>query len=110
MSDSASDRVFEIAAELFALLSAPTRLRIVCQLCEGEKNVGELLDLVGASQPNISQHLGMLYRSGILGRRRSGSQVYYRIVSERVMLPCDAVCAEQGYAVVAQQRNAPGSQ
>ncbi len=106
MSNSAADRVFEIAAELFALLSTPTRLRIVCQLCEGEKNVGELLDLVGVSQPNISQHLGMLYRGGILGRRRSGSQVYYRIASARVVLLCDAVRAEQGYAMVAQQRNA----
>ena len=95
MDNRASDRVFEIAAELFGLLSAPTRLRIVCKLREGEKNVGELLDLVGVSQPNISQHLGMLYRGGIVGRRRSGSQVYYRIASERVLLLCDAVCAEQ---------------
>lgn len=96
MSSTASDRVFEVAAELFALLSTPTRLRIVCQLCEGEKNVGELLGRMGVSQPNISQHLGMLYRSGLLGRRRAGAQMYYRIVSERVLLLCDAVCTEQG--------------
>ena len=102
MNNSASDRVFEIAAELFALLSTPTRLRIVCHLRDGEKNVGELLERVAVSQPNISQHLGTLYRGGILGRRRSGSQVYYRIVSEQVMLLCDAVCAEQGFAMVAQ--------
>ena len=99
MNNRASDRVFEIAAELFGLLSGPTRLRIVCKLREGEKNVGELLDLVGVSQPNISQHLGMLYRGGIVGRGRSGSQVYYRIKSERVLLLCDAVCAEQGRPV-----------
>ena len=91
-----SDRVFEITAELFGLLSIPTRLRIVCKLREGEKNVGELLELVGVSQPNISRHLGMLYRAGIVGRRRSGSQVYYRIESERVLSLCDAVCADQG--------------
>ena len=97
MDNRASDRVFEIAAELFGLLSAPTRLRIVCKLREGEKNVGELLELVGVSQPNISQHLGMLYRGGVVGRRRSGSQVYYRIESELVLLLCDAVCAEQGH-------------
>ena len=98
MSSTGSDRVFEVAAELFAMLSTPTRLRIVCELCEGEKNVGELLGRVGVSQPNISQHLGMLYRGGVLGRRRAGSQMYYRIVSERVLLLCDAVCAEQGHA------------
>jgi len=104
MSSTGSDRVFEVAAELFAMLSTPTRLRIVCELCEGEKNVGELLGRVGVSQPNISQHLGMLYRGGVLGRRRAGSQMYYRIVSERVLLLCDAVCAEQGYATARPNR------
>jgi ArsR family transcriptional regulator len=92
MSDEGSDRVFEAAAELFALLSTPTRLRIVCELCEGEKNVGDLLERVGVSQPNISQHLGVLYRGGVLARRRAGSQIFYRIVSERVLLLCAAVC------------------
>jgi DNA-binding transcriptional ArsR family regulator len=95
MTDDASDRVYEVAADLFSLLSTPTRLRIVCELCDGERNVGELLERVGVSQPNMSQHLGMLYRGGVLGRRRSGSQVYYRIVSQRVLLLCDAVCREQ---------------
>ena len=45
-----ADRVFEAAAELFALLSAPARLRIVCELFEGEKSVGELLDRVDVRQ------------------------------------------------------------
>jgi len=95
----AADRVFEVAAELFALLSTPTRLRIVCELCGGEKNVSQLLVRVGVTQPNMSQHLGALYRSGVLGRRRRGTQVFYRIASERVLLLCDAVCAEQGRAL-----------
>jgi DNA-binding transcriptional ArsR family regulator len=95
MNAVAADQVFEVAAELFALLSSPTRLRIVYALCRGELNVGELLRLVGVSQPNISQHLGMLYRGGVVGRRRVGSQVYYRIVNERVLLLRDAVSAEQ---------------
>jgi ArsR family transcriptional regulator len=95
--------VFEVAADLFALLSTPTRLRIVCALCAGEKNVGELLQHVDVSQPNMSQHLSVLYRGGILGRRRSGSQVYYRIASQRVLLLCDAVCG-QGREKMAQPR------
>jgi DNA-binding transcriptional ArsR family regulator len=56
----AAHRVFELAAELFSLLSTPARLRLVCELCEGEKYVGELLEHVGVSQPSISQHLGAL--------------------------------------------------
>ncbi len=101
-NDESADRVFEVAAELFGLLSTPARLQIVCELREGEKNVGELLARINISQPNISQHLGMLYRGGILARRKVGSQVYYRIVSERASLLCDAVGAEQ-----AQMKSAP---
>ncbi len=61
---SPGDRVFEIAADLFSLLSSPTRLRIVCALIEGEKNVTELIERVASSQPNMFQHLGSLYRGG----------------------------------------------
>lgn len=92
MTANSADQVFELAAELFGLLSTPTRLRIVCHLCEGEMNVGELMACVGVSQSNISQHLGVLYRSGVVGKRRAGAQVFYRIVSERVMMLRDAVC------------------
>ncbi|ODV14242.1 MAG: transcriptional regulator [Rubrivivax sp. SCN 70-15] len=103
----ASDRVFELAAELFSLLATPTRLRIVCELREGEKSVGELLDRLDVSQPNISQHLGTLYRAGVLGRRRAGSQVYYRLGSEHAQLLCEAVCAERQLEVDRQGRTRP---
>jgi DNA-binding transcriptional ArsR family regulator len=95
MAASAQDRVFESAAELFGLLSAPRRLQIVCVLCEGEKNVGELMAHLGASQSNVSQHLGILYRGGVLGRRRMGAQVYYRITSQRVWQLREAFCGPQ---------------
>ena len=84
-----------MAADLFSLLSTPTRLRIVCELCKGERNVSELLACLDVSQPNVSQHLGMLYRGGVVVRRRAGSQVFYRIVSERVLLLCDAIVDER---------------
>ena len=96
MDFDSADRVFETAAELFALLSTPTRLRIICALCECEKNVGELMQWVGVSQSNMSQHLGVLYRGGVLGRRRAGAQIYYRVVSQRVLLLRDAICEAQG--------------
>lgn len=95
MHDTPTDRVFETAAELFGLLSTPTRLRIVCALCEGEHNVGDLMQLLGVSQPNVSQHLGVLYRGGILGRRRAGSHIFYRVVSSCVLLLRDVLCSEQ---------------
>lgn len=92
--DQDFERVFELAAELFRVMSAPTRLKIINQLCQGEKNVRELLEAVQTTQPNMSQHLNTLYKAGILGKRRDGVQIYYRIVNERVVTLCRAICGE----------------
>lgn len=113
---SASDRVFEAAADLFGLLSTPIRLRIVCELYTGERNVSDLLECVsqgrdvGVSQPNISQHLGMLYRAGVVGRRRCGAQIFYRVLSERALLLCEAVCDERKQQLAQQLRAATTQQ
>ncbi len=84
-------RVFERAAELFSLMSTPARLRILDALMHGELNVSELLARIGGAQPSMSQHLGQLYRAGLLARRRDGAQVYYRVDAESVPLLCGAV-------------------
>ncbi|MBM3387364.1 MAG: helix-turn-helix transcriptional regulator [Betaproteobacteria bacterium] len=86
--------VFEKAAELFGVLSTPVRLRIISALCGGEKNVGQLLQSIDVSQPNMSQHLGAMYRAGLLGKRRQGAQMYYRIVDESIVRVCRAVCTQ----------------
>ncbi|NBQ89960.1 MAG: ArsR family transcriptional regulator [Betaproteobacteria bacterium] len=88
------DRVFESAAELFSILATPVRLKIISAVCQEEKNVSELLSLIDTTQPNMSQHLGTLYRSGILAKRREGTQIYYRLQSERVATLCRAVCTQ----------------
>ena len=79
-SELESDEVFELAAEVFRVMSAPMRLKIISALCNGEKNVGELLADIHTTQPNMSQHLNTLYKAGVLGRRRDGVQIYYRII------------------------------
>jgi DNA-binding transcriptional ArsR family regulator len=89
---SSEDRVFESAAELFAVLATPVRLKIISAVCQQERNVSELLALIDTTQPNMSQHLATLYRSGVLAKRREGTQIYYRLQSERVALLCRAVC------------------
>ena len=88
------DEVFDKAAELFAVLSTPIRLRIISQLCQGEKNVGQLLESIGVAQPNMSQHLNIMYRSGVLGKRRQGAQMFYRIADETAVVVCRAVCTQ----------------
>ncbi len=88
------DQVFEAVAELFALLSTPIRLKIIGALCQGEKNVSELLGEIDTTQPNMSQHLSTLYRAGVLAKRREATQVYYRLQGDRVATLCRAVCTQ----------------
>jgi ArsR family transcriptional regulator len=88
------NRVFESAAQLFALLSTPMRLKIISAVCEKEKNVSELLELIDTTQPNMSQHLATLHRKGVLSKRRDGVQIYYKLQSERVATLCRAVCTQ----------------
>lgn len=89
-----ADAVFETVAELFGLLSTPVRLKIIGALCNGEKNVSQLLAEIDTTQPNMSQHLATLYRAGVLGKRRDSTQIYYRLQSERVASLCRAVCTQ----------------
>lgn len=91
---SESDEVFESAAEVFRVMSAPMRLKIISSLCNGEKNVGQLLSEIDTTQPNMSQHLNTLYKAGVLGKRRDGVQIHYRIINDRVVTLCRAVCTQ----------------
>ena len=87
-------RVFELAAELFSVLSTPMRLRILSALCIREKTVGELLAEIDTTQPNLSQHLAVLYRTGVLAKRKEGTQVIYRVQSEKAVALCRSVCTQ----------------
>ena len=88
------DEVFELAAEVFRVMSAPMRLKIISSLCQAEKNVSELLSEIATTQPNMSQHLNTLYQAGVLGKRREGVQIFYRIIDERVANLCRTVCTQ----------------
>jgi DNA-binding transcriptional ArsR family regulator len=104
---SAEDQVFDSVAELFALLSTPIRLKIISAVCQSEKNVSQLLAEIETTQPNMSQHLSTLYRSGVLAKRREGTQVYYRLQSERVASLCRAVCTQVAIELVDDAPMAP---
>jgi DNA-binding transcriptional ArsR family regulator len=86
--------VFEAAAELFSVLSTPIRLRVLNALCDGERTVSQLVETIGCSQPNLSQHLNVLYRSGIVAKRKEGTLVIYRVQSEKAMAICRSVCTQ----------------
>ena len=99
------ETLLEEAARRFALLGDPSRLRILSTLNEfGELAVGELATLSGLTRTNLSQHLSRLAAAGLVGRRRQGTTIYYRIVDESLGELCDLVCAslrERGRALAA---------
>ena len=67
------------AVNLLKALSNERRLRIVCILYDGEKNVSELEAVIGLSQSALSQHLARLRRDGIVSTRRSAQTIYYSL-------------------------------
>ena len=86
------DALVDLIAERFRIIGEPTRIRILERLRDGEASVQDLADHVGGSQQNVSKHLGLLARVGIVGRRKDGTFVYYRITDESVFAMCDQVC------------------
>lgn len=91
---SSEDQVFEAVAELFSVLSTPIRLKIISLVCNHERTVTQLLAEIDTTQPNMSQHLATLYRTGVLSKRRQGTQMVYSLRSERVATLCRAVCTQ----------------
>lgn len=87
------DAFLEEVARRFALLSDPTRLKIVSVLHErGEATVGDIAAAAATSPANTSQHLQRLAAGGIVGRRRNGQAVCYRIIDDTVGQLCALVC------------------
>ena len=86
-----SQQVFEQVAHYFSLLADTTRLRILSCLCHGERPVREVVDLVGLTQANISRHLNILYRAGVVDRRREANSVFYRVIDPNFVDICRTV-------------------
>ena len=78
-------RSADSACRLMKVLSNPDRLMLLCQLSQGEKNVGELEALVGITQPTLSQQLGVLREEGLVNTRREGKNIYYQIASPQAL-------------------------
>jgi DNA-binding transcriptional ArsR family regulator len=86
------DDLAELIARRFRAIGEPMRIRLLDRLRDGEATVGDLSEALSASQQNISKHLAVLADVGILGRRKEGNHVYYRVVDEGVFALCEEVC------------------
>jgi DNA-binding transcriptional ArsR family regulator len=86
------DRLVEMIAGRFRVLSEPMRIRLLDLLHEGPANVHELTELAGSSQQNVSKHLGILHQAGIVSREKRGTSAVYAIADDSVFELCDHVC------------------
>ena len=87
-----TDDAAELIAERFFLLAEPMRVKILDRLRDGEANVHELAEPLGTTPQNVSKHLGVLLRGGVVGRRKEGNFVYYRVVDDGIWQLCHLVC------------------
>ncbi len=81
----ATDSDIDRASRSLKAMSHPLRLKILCTLGEQEVSVQEIVEQVGTSQSNISQHLAILRDKGILASRKDANRVYYRVSDFRTL-------------------------
>jgi DNA-binding transcriptional ArsR family regulator len=86
------DPLVELIAQRFRVLGEPMRIRLLDRLREGEASVNDLADATGASQQNVSKHLGVLLAAGVVSRRKDGTHALYSIADDSVFELCENVC------------------
>ncbi|WP_431797722.1 ArsR/SmtB family transcription factor [Microbacterium kunmingense] len=78
------DGYVDVAAEIFRLLSDPTRIRVILALQDGERSVTQLADAVGKSPTVVSQHLAKMRLGRLVRARREGTAMFYSLIDEHV--------------------------
>ena len=86
------DPLTELIAQRFRVLGEPMRIKLLDALRDGDATVGELVDRLGASQQNVSKHLGVLHQAGVVSRTKQGTFVHYAIADSGVFDLCEQVC------------------
>lgn len=86
----------ERVADHFRALGDPTRLQIVRALQQREHSVGELAAVCGCTSANISRHLALLCRHGVVTRTVRGTSAWHSIADDTVHALCELVCASIG--------------
>lgn len=82
----------ELVARRFRVLGEPMRIRLLDCLRDADATVSELQEALGASQQNVSKHLGILHDAGMVSRSKRGNTVRYAISDPQVYELCDLVC------------------
>ena len=88
-----TEEAFELIAGRFRVLAEPMRLRLLHALGDIEMSVSELVEATGAGQANVSKHLGIMLDAGLVGRRKEGLNVFYRVAEPSIFDMCEVVCS-----------------
>ncbi|MBS1157375.1 MAG: ArsR family transcriptional regulator [Proteobacteria bacterium] len=100
--ENLDDTAIAHIANYFQALAEPMRLKVLNALRSGDRNVGELAELLGCTTANISKHLSLLAKSGFVARETRGNAVYYRIADPAIFDLCNLVCGQVGKRLAAQ--------
>jgi DNA-binding transcriptional ArsR family regulator len=87
-----SEPLVELIAARFRVLAEPMRIRLLDRLRGGDWTVHELQDTLGASQQNVSKHLGVLLNAGMVSRTKQGTSARYTIADPGAFELCEQVC------------------
>lgn len=87
-----SEPLVGLVAQRFRVLGEPMRIMLLDQLRDGQATVGELQEALGASQQNVSKHLGVLLQAGMVSRAKAGTSSVFAIVDDGVFELCELVC------------------
>jgi DNA-binding transcriptional ArsR family regulator len=87
-----TDELLARIAERLKAMADATRLRILHALEKKELCVSDLVERAGSSQANVSKHLALLRKAGLVAGRREGGRIYYRVADGAVWQICATVC------------------
>lgn len=93
---------YRMHADLCKVLTDPKRLMLLDALRSGEHSVGDLAAAIGVTLANASQHLAVLRSAGLIGGRRSGTTILYRLAEPAIVDACDVI-----HAIVVRRQGSP---
>jgi DNA-binding transcriptional ArsR family regulator len=102
------DPLVELIAQRFRVIGEPMRIRLLDALRDGPLTINELTGTLGASQQNVSKHVGVLAQAGIVGREKDGNRVRCFIADDSVFALCELVCGGMRQQVSELGRLLPG--
>ncbi len=82
----------ELIAQRFRVIGEPMRIRLLDALRDGPLSINELTEALGASQQNVSKHVGVLAQAGIVDRAKDGNRVRCSIADPSIFELCELVC------------------